>query len=196
MSSPLHAIGLGLLLLTLGWAGWELAWSPAPLPAPEVDTLPDVGPAPDTSRLTRPLSDYGTTLARPLFYAGRTTPSQATESAPGTPQTTSAPTPANNVPRLSLSAVIVEQGERSALLVAPGQATSTRLKVGDELAGWRLIRVDDDSVTISANGREQVLPLRDFGAAPPPPQSNTPPQRNINVAPRPPSGFRGLGRTR
>lgn len=189
MTSPARLFGLILLAALSIWALWELLWSPTPLPAPQAAELRATEVAPADRGLTKPLTDYTATLVRPLFFAGRTPPPAEPASTAGAgADATSPPAATANATRLSLSAVIVEHGERSALLIAAGQASSTRLKVGDTLAGWRLVSIEDDRVTVSSNGRDQALLLRQFDAAPIRPTQ-------VPRAPRAPGGFRGQSRT-
>lgn len=189
MASPARLIGLVSLIALLAWTVREASWSPQPLPTPTAPDTPAAVTMPNEAGFAAPLSDYGTTLSRPLFYANRQPPvaDGATEETPGTP----AGHTAGQAPRLSLSAVIVEDGQRSALLSAPGQATSTRLREGDSLAGWRLVTIAEDRVTVESDGRQEELLLRRFDSAPPPP----PPQANQPTVrpPRVTGGFRDRG---
>ena len=187
MVSPVRIAGLILLIALLGWAVWEVQWTPQPVPLP--DTTTDAAPAsPAPPREFAPISDYRITLERPLFYPGRQSPNGAVASA--TDESDDAPplTPTGG-PRLTLSAVIEENGKRSALLAAPGQATSTRVQEGERIGDWRLVSIAEDSVTLESNGRREQLPLRNFGAAPFPPASSIPPPRR----PRPQRPRRGAG---
>lgn len=177
MISPLRAIGLLSLAVLLGWTLWESRWQPTLPAAPEmVDTAAPEAPTPAAP--APPLSDYGATLERPLFFPGRRFPSTTTAATPAA--SGPAPAAAPRAARPSLSAVIEEHGERSALLTAPGQATSTRLRPGEQLGGWKLVSIDDDGVTVEQDGRREKIPLRSYGDAPAPPPAKP-------AAPRPPA---------
>lgn len=163
MASPARLTGFLLLAALLGWALWEARWTPA-LPAP-----PDSVAQPDATPLAAPLafaplSDYPATLSRPLFFAGRRAPGQATGDTPDATGDGTAPTPTGGTSRLSLSAVIEEGDQRSALLSVPGQGPATRVRVGEQIGGWRLVGIADDGVTVEADGRREQIPLRHFGA--------------------------------
>ena len=164
MASPARIVGLALLLALLGWAVWETKWTPQPAALP--DAAAEATPLPATPpQQFAPLSDYRITLERPLFFPGRRLPGEtaaATEAMPGAGR----PVTPGSAPRLTLSAVIEENGKRSALLTVPGQAASTRVQEGESIGGWRLVSIADDSVTVEANGKSEQLPLRDYGAAP------------------------------
>lgn len=166
MASPAQVIGAVSLAALLGWALWEAAWKPALPPAPEPVSGSDAVTVAPTPPVT-PLGDYLITLQRPLFFPGRRAPGEE----PGdSPTATAGPAAISRggsaLP--SLSAVIEEGGQRSALLTAPGQAVGTRLRPGEELGGWRLVSIADDSVTVESNGRREQIPLRRYGNAPPP----------------------------
>lgn len=177
MASPARLIGLVSLTALLAWALWEASWQPqlptAPGPVSAADAVAGAPTAPVT-----PLGDYAVTLQRPLFYPGRRVPSDSSADAPSAAATTPVGRASNPLP--SLSAVIEEGERRSALLTLPGQATSTRLSPGEELGGWRLVRIEDDSVTVESNGRREQIPLRRYGSAAGP----TPIRPANNRAPR------------
>lgn len=175
ISGP-RLIGLSTLTALLAWAAWEARWQPAPEPPP-----PPAGEHATTAPLEplqfAPLSDYPVTLERPLFYADRHLPNAATPADEDEPAAAMLDTAAAT-PRLALSAIIVEDGLRSALLAMPGQPTSTRVREGESLGGWRLVEIGDDAVTVEADGRREQIPLHDYGTAPPlPPRRAAPPRR-------------------
>lgn len=179
-------IGLVALLALLAWAAWESRWTPsAQAPAAVPSTPPPVTPPP-ASTPAPPLSEYQTTLDRPLFFADRRLPTDgSTDTDPGS---TPAVAP-GSASRLTLTAIVEADGEYTALLGAPGLATSVRARKGDTIAGWRLEEITDDSVTISADGRQETLPLRQFDkvTAPPPPRRPIGPTIRPPVPPAPPT---------
>lgn len=171
MTSPARLSGLALLAALLAWAVWEARWTPGLPPPPEPVAGQDIAPAPPAPP-AQPLADYPVTLARPLFYPGRHLPDAAPEQLAGGDRP--GPVVARQATRPTLTAVIEEHGERSALLIVPGQVTSTRLRPGESLGEWRLVSIDEESVTVEHDGRREEIPLRRFDAAPPPPRQTTP----------------------
>lgn len=180
MTNPARLLGLLSLATLLGWAIWEARLTPQPLSAIATAT-PDETPTPQTPAAhATPIGDYTATLMRPLFYPGRITPTAETVAAP-TPGVAPS-SPGQSAARLTLSAIIEEDGRRSALLIAPGQTTSTRLQEGESIGGWQLDKIGDDTVSVTSNGRQETLPLRHFDAAPPP--RPTPTTTNRGRTPR------------
>lgn len=180
-------IALISLLALLGWAAWESRWTPSPrtlaaAPAQAAPPAPPPAPAPPP-----PLGDYHATLERPLFFADRRLPADGGTVTDASPTVTAA---TGNASRLTLTAIVEEDGEHTALLGAPGLATSVRAREGDTVAGWRLDEITDDSVTVSADGRQETLPLRHFDkvTAPPPRRPTGAPIRPPALPPaRPPA---------
>jgi hypothetical protein len=178
MIRPSHLAGSLSLMVLLAWAAWESRWQPQPEPAPPMTDKPAEA-APITTLAFPPLSDYRITLERPLFYPGRIMPSAPdtiSDTDEDTPQT-----PLGGMARPSLKAVIIEHGERSALLQLPGQPDNVRLRTGESSAGWQVVAIDKDQVTVESGGRREQLPLRDFTNMPPPgprlPRQRTPVRR-------------------
>jgi type II secretory pathway component PulC len=64
---------------------------------------------------------------------------------------------------MKLSAIIITDTERSALLMPTGGSQSERVKEGETVSGWEVLKINDDSVVIRSRGQEQTLTLRDFG---------------------------------
>lgn len=163
MSSVTRLAGIATLTLLLGWALWESRWQPQLPAAPAAGDLPaapEALPAPTFA----PLGDYPVTLTRPLFFPGRRPPgSTEPGSTAGTAGATTATGSTAPASRLKLTAVIEEDGQFSALLQAPGEQVSQRLTVGQSLAGWRLVAIDANQVTVASGDRREQIPLRNFG---------------------------------
>jgi general secretion pathway protein N len=171
-------IGSATLLGLLGWAAWEASWEPHPEPPPQAEIATAEASSLEPLAFA-PLSDYGLTLERPVFYEDRRLP-ETTEAEPAdnvepTAQLTSSG-------RLRLSAIIVENGQPSALLSIPGEPRSLRLREGESAGGWRLIEIHEDRVTVESNGRTEDIELHDFAVAPAPaPPPRRPPRRPPGV---------------
>lgn len=169
---------LGLLVATgVGaWLAVELTRTPdvpvpaSPATAGAVAELPRVEvDAPDLATLRE-------TLERPLFDDDRR-PDPVTGDAPAVPEAGPPPKP---VP-VRLSAVIVgSDGVRSVLVQPEGQDRPQRVRKGEQVAGWRVDEISDDSVVVSSGSQTSVVPLRQFE----PPPARRPPVRP--AAPRRP----------
>lgn len=64
-----------------------------------------------------------------------------------------------------------------------------KLKIGDELEGWKLSAISSDNITLSQTGETKVLPLRKVKPKTPMPetmQARVPQQKNMPPAPVPP----------
>jgi general secretion pathway protein N len=163
--TSLRLLGIALLAGLLAWSGWEARWQPQPEPAPAKTALQPAAGALAPPEFA-PLGDFTVTLQRPLFYEDRRLPSAA-QAAPE--DQAELPTQPTGVSRLlAVTAIIVEDGQRSALLSVPGETGSIRLREGESAGGWRLVEIGEDQVTVEANGRLEQIPLRDYGAAPVP----------------------------
>lgn len=166
MNNWVQRIALLSLFALLGWAVWESRWSPSPQAMPPAAGQTTMPPRPPAPASPAPLSEYQATLERPLFYPDRRLPAGDS----GASDSDLAPSPApGNGSRLTLTAIVEENGEHTALLGAPGLATSARARTGDTVAGWRVEQITDDSVTVSLDGRQETLPLRHFDVVTTPP---------------------------
>lgn len=160
-----------LSLIALITAGLAAAWVVLEWrfdPTPDIDVRAEsVAEAPTTVELPEPEDDFTPidefkgTLVRPLFVQGRRQEPDPTETdgladqAPAAPE---APPPS-----MKLTAIIVNDQERSALLLPAGEQQSARVAPGETVAGWEVVEIRDDAVVIRARGREQTLTLREFG---------------------------------
>jgi len=126
------------------------------------------------------LEDLRITLDRPLFNASR----RPEELAPNT--TVSSPTEPEPVkaPPLRLSAVIVDERGRSALLEPVETRVVQRVQEGENIAGWRLVEVREDAVILASGGKRTEVALRVFDA-PPPVAARAPPNQRATRNKRP-----------
>lgn len=177
------------LLLSAGLLGaWVFAeWRTEPslnmdVAAEPLESLAEDAPLPEPSEHFTPVSDFKATLARPLFVQGRRPePDEPDTSQSDARQQTAPPPPA---PTLQLSAIIVNDRERSALLLPAGESQSERVREGESVAGWEIIEIRDDAVLIRSGRREETLTLRDFGPPGPIPRR---PAANANPQPANPA---------
>lgn len=141
---------------------------PAPVTAPTF-TLPGI------ERLAE-------TTARPLFIPGRRMPEESDE--PAAEMT--APLRAPEIRSLALSAIVIVEDRRVALLNDVATGDLSRAREGDSVSGWRVLEIRDDSVVIENDSSRQELPLRTFAPPPLPPVRNPP-----TVAAQPSAGEAG-----
>lgn len=185
MADPARILTIALFAAGLAWATHETLRDNRP--------LPPAGTASDAElpQLTLPeqqvpaLESLQATLERPLFNPERRPPAPATqaESEPSPAMTPSAP------PALTVSAIIVEGSDRSALLTAPGGEQPQRVREGTLVSGWRLIEIHDDSILLQSGTRHLPLPLHTFATPPPPPAPPRPvPPRPDSTPNSPPMG--------
>ena len=143
-----------------------------------VDTGPPASATPPPALASLPafelpdLEDLAETTTRPLFVPGRRMPEDtAQEPAPETPEPVRAP----EIRRLSLSAVVIVEDQRVALLNDVATGSISRVREGDSVSGWRVLEIRDDSVVVENGSNREELPLRSFEPPPPPQAARNPP---------------------
>ena len=109
------------------------------------------------------------TVSRPLFASTRR-PAPVTQNETELPV---APVTSSQLPQVSLSAIVITDGDRVALLSVAGDEQLLRLREGQEVAGWRLTKVGAEAITLSQGGRTHEVALRTYqpAAAPAPSRS-------------------------
>jgi hypothetical protein len=167
-------------VLAGAWLASELLRQPQAPQALDADQAPPLDEIviPDLAVEAPLLAEFDTTLERPLFRPDRR-PSEDPEAETGDE---TAPTPAEVVTSLRLSAIIVDAEGRSALLEQPGMTPAQRVHEGETFGGWRLEEVRDDAVVLSAGGRRTDLVLRTYEAPAMPPM----PSARDSASRRPP----------
>jgi hypothetical protein len=101
------------------------------------------------------------TVTRPLFMPNRQ-PAGAADAPAAAP---AAPTARPNANRYTLSAVIIVDDERIALVTDTATGDSNRVREGESFAGWQVEAIRDDSAVLSNGDTREELSLRTF--APP-----------------------------
>ncbi len=101
---------------------------------------------------------FSETLARPLFMPNREPP--GTESASPLPAPRAAKANAN---RYALSAIIIVDNERVALLMDTATGSLSRVREGESLAGWRVEEIHADGAVLNNGDTREELVLRTFG---------------------------------
>lgn len=133
-----------------------------------------------------PLAALTQTVERPVFSPTRRPEVAAqveVEEAPSPASPAAQPPPA-----LQLSAVVIEAGRQLALFRhasgASGAAT-LRATTGESVAGWTLVEVRSDGVTLERGGQQHEIPLRTFEPAPVRPEPAMPRDAPGQAAPAP-----------
>lgn len=111
---------------------------------------------------------FADTLARPLFMPNRRPAAAEVAQAPA--PTTQPARPSAN--RYALSAIIIVDNERIALLTDTATGGLSRVREGDSFAGWQMESIRADGAVISNGDTREELSLRTF--APPVPRPPRP----------------------
>jgi hypothetical protein len=119
------------------------------------------------------------TLTRPLFMPNRQ-PLQG--AAPESTQPI-APVARPSANRYALSAIIIIDNERIALLTDTATGGLSRVREGESLAGWQVEKIHESGAVLSNGDTRQELALRTFAAPVPRPSK----ARGADKAPRPAS---------
>ncbi len=128
---------------------------------------------------------FSETLARPLFMPNREPP--GTESASPLP---APPTAKANANRYALSAIIIVDNERIALLMDTATGSLSRVREGESLAGWRVEEIRADGAVLNNGDIREELVLRTF-AVPAPTPAPRPSKRRAGAAADRPAGSDG-----
>lgn len=101
----------------------------------------------------KPLSDYDEIIERPLFMENRRSYSHKTASEDTSRATLIQTNPETNHESLLLSAVVITNSDKIALVRSAEDNELHKLKEGDTLEGWKLVDVQADRILIR-KGRE------------------------------------------
>lgn len=177
--------GLLSLGLLLSWTIWEAGQQPT-IPDPlMLSESQEAFQGVPNKQAPPTLQTYQAIVKRPLFFADRSSqPATAVQS-----EQLDRPEPDSPAaPNLILSAVIVEGDSRSALMRQNRQSQSIRLNPGELLAGWRLIAIQEDGVTLESDGHQVHLPLHNYKTSTSPVASSHPNHKIRLVGPNAPTG--------
>ncbi len=168
ISIPLIVTLVALLVL----AGLQLLAQGTPAARPPAPEATDPGSeSPSQVQLPQfslpPVEEFAETLARPLFYEARQPPdsSPANELDPQ-PQSNS-----GSAETLIISAIVLTGEEQFVLVQNPGKQSLKRVEKGEEIAGWSLAEIRNESVLLRKADQTKVVPLWRF--QPPPQQAAT-----------------------
>lgn len=111
------------------------------------------------------LASMEATRERPLFFPERRYPEPVVQKAPLLP-TKSAKGPAGvlkaTLGPTKLSAIVIVNDERVALIQEGGVAKSRQMRIGDVINDWKLTEIRTDSVLFTGGDKSEELKLRSF----------------------------------
>ena len=121
-----------------------------------------------------PLVNFEDVVQRPLFIEGRRPPPEPENDPIDTaPQSVLAP---SKRPVVDLTAILIINGEQYAVFRTPGKKQdSQKLKVGEELDGWKVVKIEPKQVTLNQGATDEVFLLREYKKVPLPVISPNPP---------------------
>jgi hypothetical protein len=124
----------------------------------------------------QPLESLSVTRDRPLFSSNRRRPPPPPVAPP--PQPAPPPPP----PNLALVAIVLDASQAIAA-VRSGPTEFTRLRIGDEVGGWKVSQIEGRKVVLSLDGRFATFtlfsqPSQAAGQALPNPLPQNQPQQN------------------
>jgi hypothetical protein len=130
---------------------------------------------------------FSETLARPLFMADRQPPEGEALESPAPVQRAAKP----DAKRYALSAIIIVDDERVALLTDTATGGLSRVKEGESIAGWQVAEIRQESAVLRNGDVREELSLRVFG----PPVVAPKPRRAPTGAKRKPRAKRAKAAT-
>ena len=117
------------------------------------------------------------TLTRPLFMPNRQPVEAGVQDAAQLPSPAARP----KANRYALSAIIIVDDERVALLTDTATGGLSRVREGESLAGWRVEEINESGAVLSNGDTREELALRSFG----PPVAQPAPRRRSDATGRP-----------
>ncbi len=105
------------------------------------------------------LESFSETLTRPLFMPDRRPPEEGSADS-AVPEVRAASPKAN---RYALSAIIIVDNERIALLTDTATGDLNRVREGGSVAGWRVETIREDGAVLTNGDNREELTLRHFG---------------------------------
>jgi hypothetical protein len=149
--------------------------------APDLAAADDVGRAPlekiGNPVARRSLADFPATLQRPLFSPSRR---KAAVEPPPPPVAQEPPKPPAP-PAVALIGVIADPEGSQALLRAASEKTM-RVRLGDDVMGWRVAQIDAQQLTLTLGDRAVSIALFAQKAAKPPPSGASDSERRSSHA--------------
>jgi hypothetical protein len=177
-------MGLSLLLV-LQWRDW---------PPERLISRPDTpgdSPQPTGEKRDNPLAqlpppvekqDYVSVTERPLFLPGRRPPEETPESEDQGAQKEVEPLTALDA--MDLNAVIITPDGAVAWVSTPNSPKPQKVRIGDELEGWKVKAITSDNVEVQGLASTDSLVLRNYGQGGQPPRTNPLARRQNPEGPR------------
>lgn len=170
----LAAVTLALAgTLFMQWRDWPRSWStdvtPGPTPVETAGAGQQDGSLPATATHSEAKETYASVSERPLFRPQRKPEPPQSEQ----PEKPPVAEKDGSLEGLDLSAVVISSRVTSAWIKDPNKPELTRLRVGDEQAGWSVKSILADRIIFERQGETNQLILLDFTK--PPPSSGNPP---------------------
>jgi len=157
----LRWLWLSLLLVVMGWGGFEL-WrdrNQLGIEVPAVQDLVLPQPSLPTMASMPALNTFSATVQRPLFFAERRLPK------PSVVQNKLSVTETKvkvQPPRVQLTAILTDSQHQKIALLLSRQGQEHTLRLGDMIEGWRLTHIDKEAVVLVANEQKHQIKLYDF----------------------------------
>jgi general secretion pathway protein N len=135
---------IAVLLWTAAWPSLAAEQAPAP-PAPQAKI--DPAAAAVSPLAARPLDRFSVTRNRPLFSPTRRPP------APPPAAAAAPPAPPPPPPDVVLLGVVVDGEDAHAVVRTGGDAQIRRVRIGDEIGGWKVGQIEARKLVLLLNGR-------------------------------------------
>lgn len=162
MADPMRSGLIIILFATLLWGSWEAIRDNQQLPKQHSISANDQFTFDKPVENQRPISDYLAIIERPLFFTQRRLPKiqqeNPQEDQPRIQQTV-------GLSEIQMNAIILQNGQPSALIQLPGNDKYRRVHEGDIVNGWRLQKINESSITLMAGQQQHVIKLHDFTQA-------------------------------
>ena len=102
--------------------------------------------------------------ARPLFFENRRYPEPVEAKAPSLPTSSQATkeVPLEALGSIQLSAIVIVNDERVALIREGGGAKIRHVRVGEVVKNWKLVEIRTDSVFFTGGGKREAIKLWTF----------------------------------
>jgi hypothetical protein len=133
-------------------AGLILAILLAPAPILAAEAASQGGPAPAaalTPLAAQPLDGLSATRERPLFSPTRRPPPAPPVVAEGPPPPPPPPPP----PDVALFGIVMDGESARAVIRANPAANVTRVEIGDDVGGWKVVQIEGRKLVLALDGR-------------------------------------------
>ncbi|HUC51626.1 MAG TPA: hypothetical protein VMA30_19760 [Xanthobacteraceae bacterium] len=168
-----NVVGLGLTgAIVFGAAVFGVA----PLRADGVAPSQGHAAALENPLAAHPLDEFTATRDRPLFTRGRRPPA-AVHAAPV------AAAPPAPPPKLALFGILVGDGDASAIVRGAPSEKTIRVRVGDDIGGWKVSKIAERQIVLSQDDRSVTFTMFDGSHEGNPADVNhMPPVLEVNAA--------------